>query len=285
MRIQKSTIQLLRFHFSVFLMPVYFWALTNLPGIHIYRAILVFFILHLLVYPASNGYNSYMDKDASSIGGIKKPLQPTTQLYYACNVLDIMALLFSLTVSYIFTLCILAYIIASRAYSYKGIRLKKFPITGYLTVLVFQGALTFFAVYHSCSLKHHGDVPVIEMVAAGLLIGGFYPLTQIYQHKQDEADGVRTISMLLGYRGTFIFCAIVYTLAMMCLGYVFISGGMVNLFMVLLLYFLPVVIYFIYWANLVWKDERFANYHQTMNMNILASTCTNLGFITMLIMK
>jgi 1,4-dihydroxy-2-naphthoate octaprenyltransferase len=36
------------------------------------------------------------------------------------------------------------------------------------------------------------------MIAASLLIGGFYPLTQIYQHRQDKEDGVRTLSMLLG---------------------------------------------------------------------------------------
>jgi 1,4-dihydroxy-2-naphthoate octaprenyltransferase len=41
-------------------------------------------------------------------------------------------------------------------------------------------------------------LPVLPVVAAGLLIGGFYPLTQVYQHDQDSKDGVTTISMLLG---------------------------------------------------------------------------------------
>jgi 1,4-dihydroxy-2-naphthoate octaprenyltransferase len=266
-------------------MPVYFFGLSQLTAIDTFRAILVFSILHLLVYPASNGYNSYMDKDVSSIGGIKNPMQPTAQLYHVCNLLDGAALLASLFISKIFALCILAYILASRAYSYRGIRLKKYPVAGYATVLIFQGSLTFFAVYHACSEDLSVQAPITGIIAAGLLIGGFYPITQIYQHQQDKADGVRTISMILGYRGTFLFCGMVYSLAMLFLGYLFISTGMVNLFAVLLLFFIPILLYFIYWANRVWRDVRHADFFHTMKMNLLASTCTNLGFITVLIIQ
>lgn len=69
--LKSSTIQLLRFHFSFFLMPVFWLSLSQVKNIHTGNTIFVFIILHLLVYPASNGYNSYMDKDTSSIGGIK----------------------------------------------------------------------------------------------------------------------------------------------------------------------------------------------------------------------
>ena len=91
-------------------------------------------------------------------------------------------------------------------------------MTGYLTVVIFQGGLTFFLVMHGSSVEKITDVPLIGMLTASLLIGGFYPLTQIYQHKQDKADGVISISSLLGYKGTFIFTAFVYVFAMVCLG-------------------------------------------------------------------
>lgn len=266
-------------------MPVYFFALSQLSDINHTSAIAVFIILHLLVYPASNGYNSYMDKDESSIGGIKKPMQPTKQLFHICNALDIIALISSIFISPIFFCCILVYILASRAYSYRGIRLKKYPLTGYATVLIFQGALTFFAVHHACNSEQTDHVPVAGMIAAGLLIGGFYPITQIYQHEQDKADDVRTISMLLGYRGTFIFCAIVYSLAMALLGYLFISENLNNLFLILLLFFIPILLYFLYWFSKVWKNPVQADFTHTMRMNVIASTCTNLGFITVLILK
>ncbi|MFI5187293.1 MAG: prenyltransferase, partial [Chitinophagales bacterium] len=61
--LRRSTIQLLRFHFSLFLLPVFLFALSQLNTINWQNAAIVFFILHVLVYPASNGYNSYMDRD------------------------------------------------------------------------------------------------------------------------------------------------------------------------------------------------------------------------------
>src|SRR5437899_2585356 len=58
--LHRSTIQLLRFPFSLFLLPVYLFALSEVPHIRWYPALLAFIVLHLLVYPSSNGYNSYM---------------------------------------------------------------------------------------------------------------------------------------------------------------------------------------------------------------------------------
>ncbi len=245
---------------------------------------MIFVILHLLVYPASNGYNSYMDRDTGSVGGIKNPLQPTRQLYYVTIVLDSVALLLSLTISLHFTVGILLYIIASKAYSYRGIRLKKYPFVGYLTVVIFQGALTYFLVYAGVQ-ENAGPVDMKAMLAAALLIGGFYPLTQIYQHEADLKDDVITLSYRLGYRGTFIFTAIVYTLALVILYLYFKDHTEILNFFVFLSVMLPVLIYFNYWAYQVWKNDHAANFTNTMRMNIIASICTNLAFLIILMRR
>lgn len=283
--IRKSTIQLLRFHFSVFLMPVYWFALTQLVNINWLNAALIFFILHVLVYPSSNGYNSYMDRDSSPIGGLANPLQPTKQLFYTTVVIDLLAVVLSLLISSWFAAGILLYIIGSRLYSYRGIRLKQYPIIGYLTVITLQGGLVYWMVYHGSSVLLKTGMPIAGMIAASLLIGGFYPLTQIYQHKQDKEDGVTTISSLLGYRKTFVFCAIVYSVAMLFVGYTFFSSLMFNEFFILLIFFLPILVYFLWWAVKVWRSENFADFKHTMQMNVLASVCTNAAFITILIMN
>lgn len=283
--LQKSTIQLLRFHFSFFLMPVYWFALSQTPFINWPHAILIFIILHLLVYPASNGYNSYMDRDETAIGGLETPLQPTRQLFYTTVLMDIIAVTLSLVISFYFAAGILLYIIASRAYSYRGIRLKQYPVIGYLTVVIFQGAATFWLVYHGSDSTKSIQAPWQTMLAASLLIGGFYPLTQIYQHTADKQDGVTTISYLLGYKGTFIFTAIVYSIAFGMLAYWFISTLQQTKFFVLQLFFLPVLVYFFIWARKVWKDNAAANFKNTMQMNLLASACTNFAFITILILN
>lgn len=266
-------------------MPVYWFALTQLANINRSNAILIFVILHVLVYPSSNGYNSYMDRDNSPIGGLANPLQPTKQLFYVTAVLDVLAVVLSFFISSWFALGILIYIIGSRLYSYRGVRLKQYPVIGYLTVITLQGGLVFWMVYHGSSVMLKTGMPVAGMIAASLLIGGFYPLTQIYQHRQDKEDGVITISYLLGYRKTFVFCAIVYSVAMLFVGYTFFSSLMIKEFFILSIFFLPILVYFLWWAVKVWKSESFADFKHTMQMNVLASVCTNAAFITILIMN
>lgn len=281
----RSTLQLLRFHFSFFLMPVYWFALSQVDSIYWQRAVLIFIILHLLVYPASNGYNSYMDRDNSPIGGLKNPLQPTRQLFFVTVIMDVASVLLSLGISRVFATGIIFYILASRAYSYRKIRLKKFPIAGYLTVIIFQGSVTYFLVYHGSSNNLSMQVPVLAMIASSLLIGGFYPLTQIYQHEEDRKDGVNTISILLGYTGTFIFTGIVYAFAFIVLGWYFYLQARFSNFIILQIFMLPVIINFFSWFQKVRKNNKEANFKNTMQMNLLASVCTNFGFITLLILK
>jgi 1,4-dihydroxy-2-naphthoate octaprenyltransferase len=265
-------------------MPVYWFALSQVNKINRGDAILIFIILHLLVYPASNGYNSYMDRDTGSIGGIKNPLQPTKQLFYVTVIMDVTAIMLSFLITPVFASGILLYILASRAYSWRKIRLKKYPVIGYLTVILFQGAVTFFLVYHGSESNHTTTAPVIAMTAASLLIGGFYPLTQIYQHEDDLEDGVQTISYKLGYKGTFIFTGIIYAMAFTMLALQFSLNLELDRFLILQIFMLPVLVYFFMWFNKVLKNTKEANFKNTMRMNLLASVCTNAGFITLLIL-
>jgi 1,4-dihydroxy-2-naphthoate polyprenyltransferase len=281
----RSTLQLLRFHFSFFLMPVYLFALSQLEQPDWNRALLIFIILHLLVYPASNGYNSYMDRDEGSIGGIEKPLQPTRQLFIVSIIMDVLAVLLALLISIFFAAGIVLYILASRAYSYRGIRLKRFPVAGYITVVVFQGAVTFWITYHGCHPELTIEIPFYAAVASSLLIGGFYPLTQVYQHEADRKDGVKTLSALLGYRGTFIFTALVYLLAFVFLGLHFLSSDREKDFFIINIFMSPIIVYFFVWATKVWKDVSKADFRNTMRMNLLACSCTNAGFITIIIQR
>lgn len=283
--LKSSTIQLLRFPFSFFLMPVYLFALSSLLKPEWSRAIVIFLILHLLVYPSSNAYNSYMDRDQGSIGGIKAPMQPTRQLFTVSLLLDGIAIASGFFISSLFVVGILFYILASRAYSYRGIRLKKYPFIGYLTVFIFQGGVTFWLVYYGSQEVQTLYFPVSGMLASSLLIGGLYPLTQIYQHEADRRDGVTSISSLLGYRGTFIFTGIVFLFAFVVLAYHFFSGSQVKQFLLVQIFMIPAIVYFFVWATRVWKNKSAADFSSTMKMNILASCCTNAAFITLIIWR
>ena len=283
--LSASTIKLLRLPFAIFLTPIYFFALSQVEHINWSKAILVFIILHLLVYPASNGYNSYMDRDTKSIGGLEHPPPPSRELFVTTIVLDVAAIILGFLVTPLFGLLMPLYIGASKAYSYRGIRLKRFPVIGYLTVIVFQGAFTFWLVYHGSSSEHLLWPSWQPMVVCALLIGGFYPLTQIYQHKQDLDDGVLTISYKLGYTGTFIFCAIVYAIAWTFMAQFFIGRKETSKFLVISIFFIPVIVYFTGWFLAVYRNKEAANFRNTMKMNWIAASCTNAVFILLLIWK
>ncbi len=283
--LSASTIRLLRIPFSIFLSPLYFFALSQVPQINWEKAGLIFIILHFLIYPASNGYNSYMDRDTGSIGGIEKPPPPSRQLFLLTIVMDTAAILLSILIHPLIPFFMLLYIGASKAYSYRGIRLKKFPIIGYLTVIIFQGALTFALVYYGSNAGNEFFIPWQGMLISALLIGGFYPLTQIYQHRQDLDDGVETISYKLGYTGTFIFCAVIYIMAWLFMAQFFIRKGEEKKLLLVSIFFVPIIVYFIQWFSKVKKDNRAANFKNTMRMNWLAAICTNTAFIILLIWR
>lgn len=265
-------------------MPVYWFALSIQHHIDIIKAIMLFVILHVLVYPSSNGYNSYMDRDTGSIGGIENPPAPLKELFVVSVVMDISAILLSFFVSPLTTLLLSVYIIFSRLYSYRGVRLKQYPISGYLTVILNQGSLVFAMIYLGVGDGASG-LPYNPLIAAAFLIGGFYPITQIYQHDADKADGVNSISQMLGKRGTFIFCAIVYGFAFTLLFIYFEQLDQLNFFYILQLFFIPVVVYFLKWAIQVWKDASKADFKHTMRMNWVASICSNAGFLSLLILQ
>lgn len=283
--LHRSTIQLLRIPFSFFLMPVFLFAVSQVPKLQWTHVALVFVILHLFVYPSSNGYNSYMDRDEGSIGGIRNPLAPTKQLFTVSIVLDSIAVLLSVLISPVFAAGILFYILVSRSYSYRGIRLKRFPIPGYISVILCQGGLVYWLVYHAVHQPTTNQVPVAGIIASSLLIGGFYPLTQIYQHEADKRDGVLTISALLGVRGTFVFTAIVYFFAFIALAWLFTESLEIRQLILLQIFLTPVLVYFFRWAWLCWRNPAKADFEHTMRMNWLASTCTNTAFLILLIWR
>ncbi|TMI80751.1 MAG: prenyltransferase [Bacteroidetes bacterium] len=259
--------------------------MSQLSEVNWRNALIIFFVLHILVYPSSNGYNSYMDQDETPIGGLKNPMKPTKQLFFITIVIDVIAIAASFAISLYFATGVLLYILASRAYSYRGIRLKKYPVVGYLTVVLFQGALVFLISYHGSSTNKTLNIPLTPMLAAACLIGGYYPLTQIYQHDDDRKDGILTISMLLGKRGTFLFCGGIFVAATLLMFMTFYSEDRLEAFYIFLGCMLPMLLFFGNWMNKVWRNEAEANFRNSLRMNILASSCTAICFLTLLILR
>ena len=274
----------LRIPFSFFLMPVYFFALGISPNFGGSRLLWSWLIIHFFLYPASNGYNSYFDKDEKSIGGLKNPPPVNKGLYYLSLLFDLAAILLGfLKISPLFAVLILFYGLVSKAYSHPSVRLKKFPIAGWLTVGIFQGFFTFLMCYvgiNDFGIENLLNARVlIPATLSTIILLGTYPMTQVYQHEEDAKRGDRTISLLLGVRGTFTFVLIIFTLA--AAGYVwyFYSFYELRFGIAFLMFLTPVVIYFLVWFLLVLKNPAKANFAYTMWLNFLSALCLNGFFI------
>jgi 1,4-dihydroxy-2-naphthoate octaprenyltransferase len=284
----RNALTLLRLPFSIFLLPVFLFALVfcnTFSNEYTYEttdAIGLFLILHLLIYPASNGYNSYYDKDTESIGGLAAPPLPNKKLLYLVNALDVTAVVLTSFYSFTTLLWTLGYIAASRAYSGPP-RLKKYPILSTLLVTGFQGAGVYFLTLSGLGI----NIPftfeaILPAFGSTFFLMGAYPLTQIYQHKPDAERGDLTLSRMLGINGTFQFSAISFV----------IGGAVINYSLYTQLGILPTIIfglatsiplfYFIGWWVECTKDANEANFKNTMRMNLFSSGSLTVAYLIIL---
>ncbi|RMG28772.1 MAG: prenyltransferase [Bacteroidetes bacterium] len=284
----KDALKLMRIPFSIYLMPVYCFALSNTPHIPFNHALLIFVILHLLVYPASNGYNSFFDRDEGSIGGLKHPPPPNRQLFYLVVLFDLLAVGLSLLISPLFALGVGVYLLVSKAYSYDRIRLKKYPYLSTLVVCSFQGAYTYWLVLYGLGVEaqalFHGANMRFALVST-LFLCGSYPLTQIYQHEEDRRRGDITLSLKLGVAGTFLFSGISMLLATGLLCDTYWQLGQVYRIGIFLLAGAPVMGVFGHWVWQVLSQGQPPGFGQSMRMNQVASLALSTAFVLMLLLS
>jgi 4-hydroxybenzoate polyprenyltransferase len=274
----------LRIPFSFFLLPIFLFSLSVSPNFNGPRVFWVFFIIHFLLYPASNAYNSYFDKDEKSIGGLKNPPPVRKGLYFLALAFDAVAI----TLSYIkinttFAIMILIYGLVSKAYSHPTVRLKKHPWISWIITGVFQGLFTFLMCYIGINDYPLENALRADIMLPGILTSGMlwanYPITQVYQHEEDRKRGDITLSAKLGIVGTFYFVASVFTFAIggFLFYFKFVFDEKYALFFLMAL--LPGLAYFFYWFILILKDKKKADFKHTMRLNYISTACLNVFFI------
>lgn len=283
----RSTWLHLRIPFSFFLLPVFLFAVAVSPNLILHRLTWIFIILHLFLYPASNGYNSYFDKDEKSIGGLKNPPPVSGGLYWTALLFDAVAVVMAwLLVSMTFAVMVLVYGLISKAYSHPMIRLKKYPVAGWLVTGFFQGFFTFLMCY--LGLNNFEWMSALQLQAmlpaslTSLMLWANYPMTQVYQHEEDTLHGDRTLSLMLGIRGTFYFAALFFGLTALGFVYYFNVYYQPRQAWAFLIALSPVVLYFGNWLLMVWRDPARADFRNTMRLNFISATCLIAFFVWLL---
>lgn len=281
---KRATWLHLRIPFSFFLLPVFLFAMSTVADPDWRLATVVGVILHLFLYPASNGYNSYFDKDEGSIGGLKHPPQVSKELYVMSLLFDGIALLAGAWISWPFALMLFIYGMVSKAYSHPLVRLKKMPVIGWATAGFFQGYFTFLMVIVGVagfSLPELWTAEVqLPALLSSLLLWGSYPMTQVYQHEEDAARGDQTISLRLGVLGTFHFTAAMFTLSNAGFLAYYLAYFGATAALMFQAFLLPVLVFFIWWYLRVRHDEQQANFDHTMQLNMLSAVMLNAFFLT-----
>lgn len=281
---QKSTWLHLRIPFSFFLMPVFLFASSQV-NIDWKNWILAFVAIHLFLYPASNAFNSYFDKDEGSIGGLEKPPKVSRELYWVALLFDLLAVCVGAFVSWQFAAALLVYGLVSKAYSHPSVRLKKYPIISWLVVAFFQGFFTYLMSLQAiANLDWYEMLEKRHLYAAALsscLLAGSYPMTQIYQHQEDAQRGDRTLSLMLGIEGTFIFTAIWFFLANVGFIAFFYNHNTWRGILIFETALLPVLIFFGKWFWQVRKNPNKADFRNTMLLNKISSLSLSVAFVLM----
>lgn len=281
--LKKSTLLHLRIPFSFFLLPVFLLACAVSGEVDVTNFWLSFLILHLFVYPASNGYNSYFDKDEKSIGGLKNPPKVSKELYWVSLIFDLIGLGLGFFISIEFVVMVFIYGLISKAYSHPSVRLKKYPILGWIAAGIFQGYFTFLLSYMALtdvSLLAAMNLTIqMPAILSSVLLLGSYPMTQVYQHEEDGERGDMTMSRLLGIRGTFHFTALWFAVSSVGFFYYFTNQYAIEKGLLFLLALGPVLVFFVLWYMRVRKDIAAADFKSTMRLNLISSVVLNTFFI------
>lgn len=282
--ITLSSIRHLRIPFSLFLMPVFLFALALTPNLNEGRLLLVFLALHLFLYPSSNGYNSFFDRDEESIGGLKHPPKVTPDLFWLSQGFLMIAFILGALISWSFASMLLVYALVSMAYSHPKIRIKKYAWASWFIAGFFQGYFTFALAYAGLSdlgwdviFKAHVIIPGL---LTSLMLWGNYPLTQVYQHREDSKRGDQTLSIKLGIKGTFLFSAIFFAITGAAFVWYFIDRNQTQIVWVYLSAMAPILLFFLIWFRFViHQPEKYASYSWAMGMNSFSALALNAFFI------
>jgi 1,4-dihydroxy-2-naphthoate polyprenyltransferase len=277
-----KTIAHLRIPFSFYLLPIFCFSLCFTNNGNWSNAIIIFLCLHFFIYPGSNIYNSYMDKDEGPIGGLKNPPPASIKLYFASIICDFLGLLLATLVSPAFAIALLFYILVSKAYSWHFIRLKKYPLISWFVVMLTQGGYTFFLVTYFAANTNSSWISIYNLIGfiiVSLFVGAYYPLTQVYQHQEDSKRGDLTLSKKLSFKGTFLFSFILLFIANLLLMVFFIQYLSVQYLILYSAMIYPVAMYFLKWFYEVTQDSSHASYERTMTMNFISSLCMSTAFI------
>tara|TARA_B110000027_G_scaffold80977_1_gene86149 strand:- start:160 stop:549 length:390 start_codon:yes stop_codon:yes gene_type:complete len=123
----------------------------------------------------------------------------------------------------------------------------------------------------------------IPALLTTMMLMSAYPITQVYQHKEDRERGDFTLSLSLGILGTFHFTALAFVMTTLgYAGYFYYYQDLQTLLLYLTL-MTPLFIYYVSWYQEVRENIELADFEHTMKLNRLSALCLNTFFLLLII--
>lgn len=273
----------LRLHFQLLLAPIFLWGFVLAGGQVDRRFWVAFAALHIFLYGGTTAYNSYYDRDEGPVGGLKQPPPVTPELLPFSLVFQTVGALLALAVSPIFFTLYLFIFALFTAYSHPGIRLKKRPVVGLLTVALGQGVLAGLSGAAAANASPVALSPLawLGIVAASALTTGFYPITQVYQIDEDLARGDVTFAAWVGPARAFRFALVVMAAGSAALVPVFYGVYGVLITVGLIIFCAGLLVALSRWARRYDPADVLTNYGRVTLLHRLMSG----GFLALLVLK
>lgn len=195
----------LRIPFQLVLTPIFLWGALFGPDRGV-QLLLGWVIFHLLLGSTATVFNSYFDHDEGPVAWLRQPPPVSRGDVAAALLFQFLGLVASARIGTAFACLYVVLMGVSFVYSHPSVRLKARPIAGLLLVFVAHGGGAFAAGYLSAggALDQLFTFPRwIALAASMVLVGGLFPLTQVYQIEEDRSRGDRTFPVRYGWRKAF----------------------------------------------------------------------------------
>ena len=186
--------------------PIFLWGYLLAGGALNATLLIAYLSFHLFLYAGGTALNSYYDRDEGPVGGLANPPPPPKYLLEFSLVWQLVGFLLALYVNltvacHLFRHVLDVYRLFTPAHPLEGQ-----TGSGACYNHAGQGILPFYAGWATAlgGLIGGGDVSaIVPALSATLIIGGMYPLTQIYQLDADAERGDLTAARFLGVENSF----------------------------------------------------------------------------------
>lgn len=227
-RFWQPFITLLRLPFQFKLGPIFGWGFLLGAGTldsraKVLEAACIFVAFHIGAFGGLTALNSFYDRDDGPVGGLWQPPTPPKYLSAFAWSIQFTGLAIVLLIDARLALIYALIVTLALGYSHPKPRWKSHPWKSVAVVALGQGVLDFAAGVVT-ALRTEGAPLVPFAIGSGaagatLVVCAFYPLTQLFQIKDDEERGDRTLAIELqnrfGLSGPFQWAQILFSVAAM----------------------------------------------------------------------